>query len=129
MAQFDRFQPLTNAYEVLKSRGLDVLSNQGLAHQIGKYYDDDVQGVVKTVGDIEGSFNLDWVPILKNHVVDFHWRKWTILSDWALLLEDGPVRRTVILNKDNYRSGAHGLAQVINSLDDLIAAVETELKK
>ena len=28
--QFDRFQPLTNAYEVLKSKGLDQVSNKQL---------------------------------------------------------------------------------------------------
>jgi hypothetical protein len=129
MVQFERFQPLTNAYEVLKSRGLDVLSNQDLAYQIGKYYDDDAQGAVKTVGDIESSFNTDWVPLLKNNVVNFQFKKLLILSDWNLLLKDGPARRIVILNKDNYSSGADSLMQVINSLDALISAVEAELKK
>jgi hypothetical protein len=129
MAQFARFQPLTNAYEVLKSRGLDVLTNQELAYQIGKYYDDDAQGAVKTVGDIESGFHTDWVPLLKTYGVDFQWRKLLILSDWKLLLENGPARRIVILNKDNYESGTNSLVQVLNSLDELISAVEAELKK
>jgi hypothetical protein len=129
MAQFERFQPLTNAYEVLKSRGLDVLANQELAHQIGKYYDDDSQRMVKTVADIESSFNTDWVPILKSNVADFQWRKLLILSDWKSLLENGPARRMVILNKDNYSSGADGIRDGLINLDTLIAAVEIELRK
>lgn len=129
MAQFERYQPLTNAYEVLKSKGLDALSNQDLAYQIGKYYDDDSKRAVKTVGDIESSFNLDWVPLLKNSVADFQWRKQLVFSDWNLLLEDGPARRIVILNRDNYTSGHESLTLSLKSLEELISAVEAELRK
>jgi hypothetical protein len=38
--QFDRFQPLTNAYELIKSKGPDEISNKELRFQFGTYYDD-----------------------------------------------------------------------------------------
>lgn len=129
VAQFDRFQPLTNAYEVLKSRGLDVLSNQELAYDLGKYYDDDVQGITKTIGDIEITFNQDWVPVLKTDVVTFEFRNKLVLSDWKLITENGLPRRIVILNQDNYTSGSLRISQVLNSLDALILAIEVELNK
>lgn len=129
IAQFDRFQPLTNAYEVLKSRGLDVLSNQDLAYQIGKYYDDDAQRMIKTIGDIEFSFNEDWVPILRTDVDDFQFRKFMILSDWRSLLENGRARKIVILNRDNYSTGSSTIEHVIGSLNELIASVEAEIDK
>ncbi|HCW07313.1 MAG TPA: hypothetical protein DGG95_08110 [Cytophagales bacterium] len=129
VAQFDRFQPLTNAYEVLKARGLDVLTNQELAYQIGKYYDDDAQKIVKTIGDIELAFNTEWEPLLRNYGVDFQWKKLVILSDWNLLFNNGTARKIIILNKDNYSSGTESLIKVLNSLDALITAVEFELKE
>ena len=129
VVQFTRFQPLTNAYEVLRSRGLDVLSNRDLAYQIGKYYDDDAQGIIKTIADIEYSFNEDWVPILRKDVADFQFRKFMILSDWKSLIEDGEARKVVILNRDNYSTGSEQIEQVLSSLNELILAVEAEINK
>ena len=37
--QFDRFHSLTSAYEVLKSRGLDIVRNDVLRTTLGIYYD------------------------------------------------------------------------------------------
>lgn len=128
IAQFDRFQPLTNAYEVLKSRGLDVLRNQDLAYQIGKYYDDDAQRMTKTIGDIEYSFNTDWVPLLRTEVTDFQFTKFLVLEDSKSLYENGSVRKIVILNRDNYSSGSKTIHQVLNSLNELISEVEIEIK-
>ena len=128
VAQFDRFNALTNSYEVLKSKGLDMLSNQELAHQLGQYYDDDALKVSKTIGDIEITFNLDWNPVLKSDVVSFEFRKSLVLSDWSLITGNGLPRRVVILNRDNYSSGSMRILEVISRLNALIDAVENELK-
>lgn len=37
IVRFDRFQPLTNAYEVLKFKGLDNLLNKDLTFKLGTY--------------------------------------------------------------------------------------------
>ena len=42
IVRFDRFQPLTNAFEVAKSKGLDLISNKQLRFNIGAYYDDEI---------------------------------------------------------------------------------------
>lgn len=60
--QFERFQPITNSYEALKSRGLDQVSNKELRLLLGEYYDDEISHTIKSVGDIEKSFNDEWVP-------------------------------------------------------------------
>jgi hypothetical protein len=58
--QFDRFQPLTNAYEVLKSNGLDKISNKKLRFLLGRYYDDEASHMIKSTNDIEIAFNDHW---------------------------------------------------------------------
>ena len=128
VAQFDRFNALTNSYELLKAKGLDMLSNQELAHQLGQYYDNDALQISKTVADIEVSFNVDWNPVLKSDVVSFEFRKTLVLSDWSLITGNGLPRRVVILNRDNYSSGSMRISQVITNLNFLIQAVEKELK-
>jgi hypothetical protein len=40
VVRFDRFRALTNAYEVLKSKGIDKVSNKQLQFLLGMYYDD-----------------------------------------------------------------------------------------
>jgi hypothetical protein len=85
--------------------------------------------MIKTIGDIEFSFNEDWVPILRTDVDDFQFRKFMILSDWRSLLENGQARKIVILNRDNYSTGSSTIEHVIGSLNELIASVEAEIDK
>ena len=73
--QFDRFQPLTNAYEVLKSNGLDKISNKELRFLLGTYYDDEATHMIKSISDIELAFNEHWTPILLEEMVVFEFRK------------------------------------------------------
>jgi hypothetical protein len=127
IARFDRFLPLTNSYEVLKSRGLDILPNEELAYQIGKYYDTDAPNVTKGVADIETSFVNDWIPFLKSNDVEFEFGRRLDVHDWKFAFDDGSMLRIVKLNRDNYSSGAAQLAIIIRNLDELINLVEKEL--
>lgn len=128
IVQFNRFQPLTNSYEVLKSKGIDILSNKELGYLIGKYYDDDAMRSIKSIGDIELTFNSDWVPILKENVVEFEFKKYLILDDWRPLIDKGVIRNVIIMNKDNYRAGHQTILEVLKSLDLLILTIEQEIQ-
>jgi hypothetical protein len=56
---------LTNAYGVLKSKGLDQVTNKELRFLLGAYYDDKANHIIKAVDDINFTFENDWTPILK----------------------------------------------------------------
>ncbi len=130
IVQFDRFQPLTNAYEMLKSKGLDNLSNKKLAFLLGQYYDDEVHQAVESIGDIEVSFTSDWLPLLKTNVKAVKFKEYVVLSDWSVFSErDGSARILLILNKDNYNGGLNKIRIAIKSLDDLIQLIDIELTK
>ncbi|MFZ9011492.1 MAG: DUF6090 family protein [Anaerohalosphaeraceae bacterium] len=64
VAQFDRFQPLTNSYEVLKSKGLDIISSDTVRLLLGQYYDDKIATSSQSIGDIEISFNNHWINLI-----------------------------------------------------------------
>lgn len=129
VVQFERFKPLTNTYEMLKSKGLDVLSDQELAYQIGKYYDDDAKRTANAIGDIEQTFNVDWVPLMKQNLEFFKFRERLVLSDWQMIYEGGAGYRIIVLNKDNYTTGSDRIKEVIISMDELIQSIEKILDK
>ena len=127
--QFERFQPITNSYETLKSKGLDKVSNKELRMLLGAYYDDEINHVIKSVGDVEYSFNNDWIPVMKEIIVDFKFQDYIIVSDPNIFNQPSTARNILTLNKDNYRGGLNRVISAINSIDKLEKILEKTLKK
>ena len=127
--QFERFQPITNSYETLKSKGLDKVSNKKLRMLLGAYYDDEINHVIKSVGDVEYSFNNDWIPVMKEIIVDFKFQNYVIVSDPNIFSQPSTARNILTLNKDNYRGGLNRVISGINSIDKLENILEKTLKK
>jgi hypothetical protein len=71
---FDRFRPITSAFEVLKSNGLNNVTNPELRIVISTYYDNDVLSILQSLKDVEQSFNNDLVPWVKDHFEDFDFK-------------------------------------------------------
>mgnify|MGYP003630931138 FL=1 len=126
--QFDRFQPLTNAYEVLKSNGLDRISNKQLRFLLGKYYDDEVIRMIKSTNDIEIAFNDHWIPILFEETVEFEFKKSVELKDYSVLLNPSKERNILKLSRDNYSSGINKISSGINTIDEIQNFIRTEIK-
>jgi len=127
--QFERFQPLTNAYEVVKSKGLEHIQNKQLRFLIGKYYDDEVSHMIKSIGDIEVTFNRDWIPILKTGVESFKFQDYVDVKDFGVFQNNTPGRNLLILNLDNFRGGVNRISNVIKTTDKIHELITIELKK
>ncbi|MFX0555735.1 DUF6090 family protein [Maribacter sp. CXY002] len=125
--QFDRFQPLTNAYEVLKSNGLDRISNKQLRFLLGKYYDDDALRMIKSTNDIELAFNDHWIPILFEDTVEFEFKKSVELSDYTVLLKPSKERNILKLNRDNYASGITKIMSGISTIEEIQNLITKEI--
>ena len=117
--QFDRFQPLTNAYEVLKSNGLDRISNKQLRFLLGKYYDDESLRIIKSTNDIEIAFNDHWIPILFEETVEFEFKKSVELKDYSVLLKSSKERNILKLSRDNYSSGINKIKSGISTIEEI----------
>jgi hypothetical protein len=126
--QFDRFQPLTNAYEVLKSNGLDRISNKQLRFLLGKYYDDESIRMIKSTNDIELAFNDHWIPILFEETVEFEFKKSVELKDYSVLLKSSKERNILKLSRDNYSSGINKIKSGIITIDEIENLIRTEIK-
>jgi len=125
--QFDRFQPLTNAYEVAKSKGLDLISNKQLRFLLGTYYDDASQHAVKSIEDIERVFSGHWVPFMQKEGLDFKYREYVVVRDYTIFKEDTDAKGVLRLNQDNYRTGSETIKIVIGIIEKLQALIKKEL--
>ena len=126
--QFDRFQPLTNAYEVLKSNGLDRISNKQLRFLLGRYYDDEAFRMIKSINDIEDTFNDHWIPILFEETVEFKFKKSVELKDYSVLLKPSKERNILKLHRDNYASGINKIKSGIRTIEEIQDLIAKEIK-
>jgi len=128
IVRFDRFQPLTNAYEVAKSKGLDLISNKELRFVIGAYYDDEIKRVVKAIEDIEETFKEDWIYILRKDAKEFKFGQFLILKDTDILKGGGEMTNILRINKDNFNGGTLSIKSGIKHIDRIINLLNNELQ-
>jgi len=126
--QFDRFQPLTNAYEVVKSNGLDRISNKQLRFLLGRYYDDEAFRMIKSTNDIEIAFNDHWLPILFEETVEFEFKKSVELKDYSVLLKPSKERNILKLHRDNYASGINKIKSGIRTIEEIQDLITKDIK-
>ncbi|MAX71031.1 MAG: hypothetical protein CMC76_08010 [Flavobacteriaceae bacterium] len=73
---FERFKSQSSAFEILKARGIETISDKTLQLALISYYDDNLFKVYQSLDDVEQSFKKDWQPILKNDFLDFRWSEY-----------------------------------------------------
>ena len=126
--RFDRFQPLTNAFEVAKSKGLDLISNKELRFEIGAYYDDEIRRVVKAIGDIEETFKEDWIYILRKETKEFKFGQFVVLKDLNILKDESEFNNILRTNKDNFNGGNERIKEGIEHINGILNLLEEELQ-
>ena len=128
IVRFDRFQPLTNAFEVAKSKGLDLISNKELRFDIGAYYDDEIRRVVKAIGDIEETFKEDWIYILRKETKEFKFGQFVVLKDLNILKVESEFTNILRTNKDNFNGGNERIKEGIEHINGILNLLEEELQ-
>lgn len=125
--QFDRFQPLTNAYEVLKSKGLDQIQNKQLRFLLGTYYDDEAKNVIEAIKDIEETFKVEWIPIMRKEVDDMKFKEFVILKDITLFTEESLAKNILKVNRDNFGGGKDRIEKTIKTIEKIQEIITNEL--
>ena len=69
---FERFRSQSSAYEMLKAKGLENISDRKLQMALISYYDQSLYSVYQSLNDVELSFNNDWTPIIKKEFTDLN---------------------------------------------------------
>jgi hypothetical protein len=70
---FERFKSQSSAFEVLKAKGIENITDKELQLALISYYDVSLFEVYQSLDDVEFSFNTDWIPLVKAEFSDFKW--------------------------------------------------------
>ena len=122
---FERFRSQSSAYEMLKAKGLENISDKKLQMALISYYDQSLYIVYQSMKDVELSFNKDWTPLIKENFTDF---KWTVYCKPANSKEffEKPANITLFkLYQDNRR----GLVRNGKKALDKITEIRKLIKK
>lgn len=71
---FERFKSQSSGFEVLKSKGMEVVSDKNLQVDLINYYDETLFKLYQALLDVENFFNNDWIPVIKMEFKDFDYR-------------------------------------------------------
>ncbi|WP_350293369.1 DUF6090 family protein [uncultured Croceitalea sp.] len=85
---FERFKSQSSAFEMLKSKGIDIISNDELQLALITYYDEHVLNVYAAHKDVEESFKDDWIPIMKEDFSEFEWKTYASPRDSKSFFEN-----------------------------------------
>ena len=126
--QFDRFYSISNAYEVLKSRGLDIVRDDGLRTTLGVYYDSWAREIQLHNKDIETGFISHWVPVIIADIDEFDWDVLAKPYDATALLNDVKFVSTLKLEQDNHEGAAEHLESMLRINERLQNLIDEELQ-
>ena len=116
---FERFRSQSSAYEMLKAKGLENISDKTLQMALISYYDQSLYQVYQSLNDVELSFNNDWIPLIKKDFTDF---KWTVYCQPANSKEffEKPSTITLFkLFKDNRSGTVRNAEKALNKISEI----------
>ena len=102
---FERFKSQSSAFEVLKSKGIDIISDTELQLELISYYDQSVNDVYVAHLDVEESFKKDWDPIIQEEFSDYKWREYAIPNDPKAFLKKKSITSFLRFYRENRSSG------------------------
>lgn len=119
---FERFKSQSSAFEVLKSKGIDIISDKDLRLALISYYDERVPNVYEVFDDVEESFKKDWEPIIREEFLDYKWREYAIPADTEAFLKKQSTISFLKLYRENRFSSQpyiNGALEKISEINEL----------
>ena len=118
---------LDNGYQILKKFGLERLNNKELRYQLINYYTTSIKEIYDDTADDEHEFFTVYLPYIRNHFLDWEWRKRGIPADYEQLKSDQYFLTSLKLNINNAKDtvkalerGANNIKQILQILDETI---------
>ena len=116
---FEIFKSQSSAFEILKSKGIDIISNTELQLELISYYDESLYHTYQAFEDVEESFKNDWTPILKEDFLDYKWREYAIPADAKAFFTKQSNISFIRLYKDNRASGSEYLETTLEKISKI----------
>lgn len=125
---FERFKSQSSAFEVLKARGIESISDKQLQLALISYYDVSLFEVYQSLGDVEFSFNTDWLPVIKEDFLDFKWRNFSKPVNSKTFFEKPSSIVLFKIYQDNRRGTDRNVESALQKIYDIRSLIKTQLK-
>jgi hypothetical protein len=126
--KFERFRSQSSGFEVLKSKGIDILQDKQLQVDLITYYDETLFLLYQAIFDVEDAFNADWIPVVKREFNDFAFRVRLEPCDAKEFFENSEHIVLFKMYQDN-RSGIVSRAEsALKEISNLKSNIKKQLK-
>lgn len=124
---FERFKSQSSAFEVLKSKGLEAISDNTLQLALMSYYDESLFTLYESLKDVENSFNNDWVPIVKQDFSDFIWMDYCQPNDAKNFFGKPSSIVLFKLYRDNRAGSFRNMGSALEKITDIRMLIKKNL--
>ena len=124
---FERIQPRSSGFEVLKSRGLDLIANEQLRLDLATYYDETLTHILQSLGDIEWSFKREIIPDIRRVVSGFQFKKQVTVKNPETYLSDMSTIAYYQLFRDNREGTLEPLERGLQQISSLRSQIRTQI--
>jgi hypothetical protein len=125
---FERFKSQASAFEVLKAKGIENISDKKLQLELISYYDENLFRIYEAVNDVMNSFNNDWIPVVKSEFSDFKWTEYCIPSDTQAFFEKPSSIILFKLYKDNRTGQVRTMSNALDKISEIRTLIKKNLK-
>jgi Family of unknown function (DUF6090) len=124
---FERFKSQTSAFEVLKAKGIETISDKELQLALITYYDVSLFEVYQSLGDVENSFGIDWMPVIKQDFSDFKWLDFVQPVNSKTFFEKPSSIVMFKLFQDNREGSIKAIESALQTISGIRSRVKTHL--
>ena len=125
---FERFKSQSSAFEVLKSKGIENISDKSLQILLITYYDENIFKLNESMNDVLSSFNADWIPIIKQDFTDFKWREYHQPNDAKVFFEKPTTRVLFKIYKDNRAGQLRNMKNSLHSISEIRKQIRMNIR-
>ncbi|MGZ0016363.1 DUF6090 family protein [Yeosuana sp. AK3] len=125
---FERFKSQSSAFEVLKAKGIENISDKKLQLELISYYDGILFKLYESLNDVLGSFNIDWIPVVKTDFIDFKFKEYCIPIDSQVFFEKPSSLILFKLYKDNRGGQVQRMNEALSKISEIRTLIKKDLK-
>jgi len=121
---FERFKSQSSAFEVLKSKGIESISDKELQLGLIAYYEQSLFNTYTSLTDVEKSFNNDWVPVIKENFFEFNWMNYHVPNNSKEFFEKPSTIVMFKMFKNNRAGSVNQLEKSIEKSSEIRRLIE-----
>jgi len=125
---FERFKSQSSAFEVLKSKGIENISDKKLQILLISYYDESLFKLYESLNDVLNSFNVDWIPVVKQEFSDFKWQEYHQPTNQKAFFEKPTTKVLFKLYKDNRGGQVRKMESALHAISEIRKQIKMSQK-